>query len=235
MTHSGSLFYLKLMTEIIEFLRIWSEKIMMGMGYPGIFLIMLLECVFPPIPSEVVMPLAGFLVSQGQFNFWLVMLSGTLGSLAGALVLYYLGVWADEAILRNWVRKHGRWIQVNEADIDRVQKWFTRHGQSVIFFGRMVPIIRSLISIPAGMERMRMGKFIFYTVSGSIIWNVLLTYGGMLLGENWSIIINWLDIYQNVVLVILVVLLVAFIVWVFLRRKKARLAQAEEAGENSAE
>ncbi len=216
------------MTEIIEFLRLWSEKIMMLLGYPGIFLIMLLECVFPPIPSEVVMPLAGFLVSQGEFNFWLVMLSGTLGSLAGALLLYYLGVWADEAILRNWVRKHGKWIQVSETDIDRVQKWFTKHGQSVIFFGRMIPIIRSLISIPAGMERMRMGKFIFYTVLGSILWNFLLTYGGMLLGENWNRIITWLDIYQNVVLVILVLLVVAFIVWLILRRRKAIQVEAEQ-------
>jgi membrane protein DedA with SNARE-associated domain len=220
------------MTEIIEFLRMWSEKIMMALGYPGIFLIMFLECIFPPIPSEVIMPLAGFLVGQGEFNFWLVMLSGTLGSLVGALLLYYLGAWADEAILRSWVRKHGKWIQVSETDIDRVEKWFAKHGQSVIFFGRMIPIIRSLISIPAGMERMPMTKFILYTVLGSILWNFLLTYGGMLLGENWQQIIGWIDIYQNVVLVILALLVLLFFVWLIVRRKKAKMAsQAELAAE----
>jgi membrane protein DedA with SNARE-associated domain len=216
------------MTEIIEFLRIWSEKIMMALGYPGIFLIMLLECVFPPIPSEVIMPLAGFLVSQGEFNFWGVMLAGTLGSLVGALLLYWLGAWADEVILRKWVRKHGKWIQVSETDIDRAEKWFAKHGQSVIFFGRMIPIIRSLISIPAGMERMSMWKFILYTALGSIIWNFLLTYGGILLGENWEQIIGWLDIYQNVVLVILAILGVLFIIWLIARRRKALLAEQAE-------
>ncbi len=221
------------MTEIIEFLRMWSEKIMMALGYPGIFLVMLLECVFPPIPSEVIMPLAGFLVSQGEFNFWGVMLSGTLGSLVGALLLYWLGAWADEVILRSWVRKHGKWIQVSETDIDRAEKWFAKHGQSVIFFGRMIPIIRSLISIPAGMERMPMWKFLLYTSLGSIIWNFLLTYGGILLGENWEKIIGWLDIYQNVVLVILAIMFLLFIIWLIARRRKARLA--EQAAQTSSE
>ena len=216
------------MTVIIEFLRMWSEKIMMALGYPGIFLVMLLECVFPPIPSEVIMPLAGFLVSQGEFNFWGVMLAGTLGSLVGALLLYWLGAWADEVILRKWVRKHGKWIQVSETDIDRAENWFAKHGQSVIFFGRMIPIIRSLISIPAGMERMSMWKFILYTALGSIIWNFLLTYGGILLGENWEQIIGWLDIYQNVVLVILAILGVLFIIWLIARRRKALLAEQAE-------
>lgn len=216
------------MTLIIEFLRMWSEKIMMAMGYPGIFLIMLLECIFPPIPSEVIMPLAGFLVSQGEFNVWLVMLSGTLGSLVGALILYWLGAWADEAILRSWVRRHGKWIQVNEKDIDRVEEWFGKHGQSVIFFGRMIPIIRSLISIPAGMERMPMWKFILYTVLGSILWNLLLTFGGMALGENWQKIISWLDTYQNIVLIILVVLFVAFLLWLARRIYKAHNVRKNE-------
>lgn len=213
------------MTEVIEFLRMWSEKIMMSLGYPGIFLVMFLECVFPPIPSEVIMPLAGFLVSQGEFNFWLVMLSGTLGSLAGALLLYALGAWADEAILRRWVRKYGKWIQVNEGDIDRSMHWFTKFGQPVIFFGRMIPIVRSLISIPAGMDHMPMAKFLGFTTLGSIIWNFLLTYGGMLLGENWPRIIAWLDIYQNIVMVILAILALAALGWLIHRLIKSSKAR----------
>jgi len=215
------------MTEIIEFLRMWSEKIMMVMGYPGIFLVMFLECVFPPIPSEVIMPLAGFLVDQGGFSFWLVILSGTLGSLAGALLLYALGAWADEAVLRHWVRKYGKWIQVTEKDIDRSMHWFDRFGQPVIFFGRMIPIVRSLISIPAGMDHMSMGKFLTFTTAGSVLWNLLLTYGGMLLGENWPKIIDWLDIYQSIVLGILVILTLAILVWLIYRIIKVRNANTE--------
>ena len=218
------------MTEIMIFLQAWSEKIMLALGYPGIFLVMFIECVFPPIPSEVVMPLAGFLAAQGRFNVFWVMVSGTLGSLAGALLLYWLGAWADEGLVRRIVRKHGKWLQVTEEDIDRVMAWFSRFGQPVIFFGRMVPIIRSLISIPAGLDHMPMGKFLTYTISGSIIWNLLLTYGGVLLGENWELILDWLDTYENIVLVILGVLSVAFVVWYFSFRRKRRKAQlAREA------
>lgn len=216
------------MTQIIEFLRMWSEKIMLTLGYPGIFLVMLLECIFPPIPSEVIMPLAGFLVSQGEFNFWLVMLSGTMGSLVGALLLYGIGVWVDEAILRKWVRKYGKWIQIDEDDIDRSKKWFGKYGEPVIFFGRMIPIVRSLISIPAGMDRMKMGKFLTYTTLGSVIWNLLLTYGGILLGENWKKIIVWLDVYQNVVLIILAILFFLFLYWLIHRIIKAKSLQRAE-------
>lgn len=222
------------MTEIMIFLQTWSEKIMLALGYPGIFLVMFLECVFPPIPSEVVMPLAGFLVAQGRFNFFWVIVAGTLGSLAGALLLYWLGSWADEAIVRRWTRKYGKWLQINEADIDRVMAWFSRFGQPVIFFGRMVPIIRSLISIPAGLDHMKMGAFLLYTTAGSVIWNLLLTYGGMLLGENWEVILGWLDAYENVVLILLVVLLFAFAIWYvrfYLKRKREGALEASEGEE----
>jgi membrane protein DedA with SNARE-associated domain len=217
------------------FLQTWSEKIMLLLGYPGIFLVMFLECVFPPIPSEVIMPLAGFLVVQGRFNVFWVMVSGTLGSLAGALLLYWLGAWADEAILRRWVRKYGKWLQITELDIDRVMKWFDRFGQPVIFFGRMVPLVRSLISIPAGLNHMKMGRFLIFTISGSVIWNLLLTYGGILLGENWEVILAWLDTYETIVLVTLGILFVAFVVWYvrfYIRRKKERaLLETSEAGQ----
>ncbi len=226
------------MTEIMVLLQEWSEKIMLALGYPGIFLVMFIECVFPPIPSEVVMPLAGFLAAQGRFSVFWVMVSGTLGSLAGALLLYWLGAWADEALVRRIVRKHGKWLQVTEEDIDRVMAWFSRFGQPVIFFGRMVPIIRSLISIPAGLDHMSMGKFLTYTISGSIIWNLLLTYGGVLLGENWGLILDWLDTYENIVLIILGVLLVAFVVWYIRfrrKRRKAQLARKAESAEGASE
>lgn len=219
------------MTDIMVFLQAWSEKIMLALGYPGIFLVMFLECIFPPIPSEVVMPLAGFLVAQGRFSIFWVMVSGTLGSLVGALALYWLGAWADEAILRRWVRKYGKWLQVSEKDLDRVMGWFGRFGQPVIFFGRMVPIIRSLISIPAGLNHMRMGHFLIFTISGSIIWNIILTYGGFFLGENWEIILDWLDTYETIVLIVLALGFLAFLVWyICFYRQRRREQIAQEAG-----
>ncbi len=206
---------------------------MLLLGYPGIFLVMFFECVFPPIPSEVIMPLAGFLVVQGRFNVFWVMVSGTLGSLAGALLLYWLGAWADEAVLRKWVRKYGRWLQITELDIDRVMHWFGRFGQPVIFFGRMVPLVRSLISIPAGLNHMKMGRFLLFTISGSVIWNLLLTYGGIFLGENWEVILEWLDTYETIVLVLLAVLFVFFVIWYirfYIRRKRETLlVEADDA------
>ncbi len=222
------------MTEIMVFLQTWSEKIMLLLGYPGIFLVMLLECVFPPIPSEVIMPLAGFLVVQGKFNVFWVMVSGTLGSLVGALLLYWLGAWADEAILRRWTRKYGRWLQITEADIDRVMDWFQRFGQPVIFFGRMVPLVRSLISIPAGLNHMKMSRFLTFTIAGSVIWNLLLTYGGVLLGENWEVILAWLDTYESIVLVLLGIGFVAFVIWYirfYLRRRRESALQESNAAE----
>ena len=212
------------MANILELLRAWSQSVMLALGYPGITLIMFLECIFPPIPSEVIMPLAGFLVSQGQFNFWVVILVGTSGSIIGALLLYALGAWADEALLRSWVRKHGKWIQVSEADLDRASAWFGRYGEPVIFFGRLIPIVRSLISIPAGLDHMPMPKFLGFTLVGSVVWNVVLTYGGLLLGENWEKIISWLDVYQNIVLVILAVALLFLVYWLIKRRRRASQA-----------
>lgn len=214
------------MGEFLEFLRVWSEKIMMLMGYPGITIVMFLECVFPPIPSEVIMPLAGFLVAQGEYTFFWVLFSGTLGSLIGALALYFLGIWADEAVVRKLARKYHKWTTIGEDDVDNMMKWFTKYGQSVIFFGRMVPIVRSLISIPAGLDHMPLWKFLIYTILGSVIWNVLLTVGGYILGENWQLIIHWLDTYQNIVLVICIILFVLVVIW-FIRRLRKKRAEAK--------
>lgn len=200
------------MTEIIETLRIWIEYAVSALGYPGIALVMAIENIFPPIPSELVMPFAGFLVNSGRFSLIGVILAGMIGSVAGALVLYYLGLWADELIIRRFVRRFGRFMLISEADLDTALHFFSRYGEAAIFFGRLVPIVRSLISVPAGMQRMAMPKFLLYTVLGTTIWSGILATAGMFLGQNWPTVIEIIDRYQKVILALLVIGIVAFVV-----------------------
>src|SRR5688572_23275867 len=134
------------MTELMETVRIWIEQIILTLGYPGIALVMLIENLFPPIPSEVVMPFAGFLAQQGKLNLAGAIIAGTIGSVAGAVVLYYIGRWADEPVIRRFLRRWGRYVTITEEDLNQVLRVFHKYGQPIVFFGRLIPIIRSLIS-----------------------------------------------------------------------------------------
>lgn len=193
------------MAELLEQLRIWIEHIITTLGYVGIALVMLLENVFPPIPSELVMPFAGFLVAEGTFTFPGILVAGTLGSVLGALVLYYLGLWADEPIVRRFIRRYGKFFWLAERDFDQALKLFGRYGTAIVFFGRLMPLVRSLISIPAGMNRMPLGSFLLYTTLGSAIWSGLLGYAGMVVGAHWDGVLVWVDRYEQVIVVLMVV------------------------------
>jgi membrane protein DedA with SNARE-associated domain len=199
------------MAEVMEQVRLWIEQIILLLGYPGIALVMLVENIFPPIPSELVMPFAGFLTVDGRLNLPLAIVAGTSGSVLGAVVLYYIGRWADEPIVRRFLRRYGRWIMVSEADLDRVLGTFDRYGQPIVFFGRLIPIIRSLISVPAGMHRMPVGRFLLFTLLGSLIWTSLLTYAGVLLGENWPRILDFTKQYERLTLFIVLAAVVIFL------------------------
>ncbi len=200
------------MTELMETVRFWIQEIMNALGYPGIALIMLAENLFPPIPSELVMPLAGFLVAQGQFNFLGSIIAGTTGSVVGAVILYYIGLVAGEPLVRPFIRNYGKWFLLSEADLDRALTVFGRHGDVMVFTGRVIPIIRSLISLPAGMHRMPMGRFLILTTIGSAIWTTLLTVAGYILGANWELVVEFINDYQKVVLVVLIIGVVYFVV-----------------------
>ena len=170
------------MAQIIDQLRMIIEQIILAMGLPGITIVMFAENLFPPIPSELVMPFAGFVVGQGKASFLPVWAAGTFGAVLGAVVLYYIGRWADEPIVRRFVRRFGKWFLLSETDLDRVLLAFARHGEAIVFFGRLIPIVRSLISLPAGMQRMPMGKFLLFTTLGAAIWTAVLTAAGVILG-----------------------------------------------------
>ena len=201
------------MTQLIEQVGGWIEELIAAIGYPGIVLVMAIENIFPPIPSEAVLPFAGSLSAKGELDFWGVVAAGTAGSLLGAVVLYAIGYFAREAGVRRLVENYGRYVFISEKDLDRGAAWFERYGEAVIFFGRLIPLIRRIVSVPAGYTRMHFGRFILFTTLGTALWSLVLTYVGRLLGENWEEIKSFLEPYQNGTLVVLVVVVVAFFGW----------------------
>jgi membrane protein DedA with SNARE-associated domain len=146
----------------------WVMRVIYSAGYPAIVLLMFVENIFPPIPSELIMPLAGYMVSRGQFSIVGVVAAGTVGSILGALPLYYLGRGLGEERLKRLADKHGRWLTVSRRDIERAKRWFDRHGWAAVVFCRLVPGVRSLISIPAGVDRMSLPVFLACTSAGSV-------------------------------------------------------------------
>ncbi len=187
----------------------WVVSTMEVVGAPGAGLIVALENLFPPIPSEVVLPLAGFTASRGSFGLLDAILWTTAGSVLGAYILYALGAWLGRERTRALVR---RIPLVNVDDVDRVEAWFTRHGSKAVFFGRLVPLFRSLVSIPAGIERMPLWRFLLLTFAGSLIWNSVLIMAGYFLGESWHLVEQYAGIFQKVVIAAVVVLVAAFVV-----------------------
>jgi membrane protein DedA with SNARE-associated domain len=178
----------------------WTNDLMTSLGYWGIGLLMFLENLFPPIPSELIMPLAGFTVSQGRMNFGLAVLAGTVGTMAGTFAWYYLGRVVNYQRLETWANRYGKWIGVTVIEIDRVNNWFNKHGNKAVFFGRMVPGIRTLISLPAGMNKMPIGSFTLYSTMGTLIWTLALTTAGFLLGDNYAMIEQYLAPVSKIIL-----------------------------------
>ena len=183
-------------------------------GYIGVFLLIAIENIFPPIPSEVILLFAGFMTTYSELNIILMIIFATLGSLLGAIVLYYIGKILNKERLKKIVSgKIGKVLRLKNSDIDKADEWFDTKGNKTVFFCRFIPIVRSLISIPAGMSEMPLGKFFLYTTTGSLIWNTVLIVIGSIVGENWQSILNIFDTYSNIVLVLLVII---FVVGVYL-------------------
>jgi len=178
----------------------WVMDLMFSAGIPGIALLMFIENVFPPIPSELIMPLAGYMVSQERFSMVLVIAAGTVGSVLGALPLYYAGRKIGERRLKELADRHGRWVTVSADEIDRARQWFDRHGGMAVLFCRLVPGVRSLISIPAGIAKMNLAAFLAYTILGSAVWTALLAWLGYILGSRFRQVEKFLDPASWVVL-----------------------------------
>lgn len=192
----------------------WIADLIEGFGALGVALLMILENLFPPIPSELILPFAGFLVGRGELGFLPVLVASTAGSLFGALILYALGRWGG----RKLILRYGRFLRVKEADLDRAEGWFDKYDEWVVLFGRMVPGVRSVVSIPAGMLGTPFVRFVLLTTAGSAAWNALLLGAGWYLGDNWQQIAGIVGSASNVVLVLVAVALVSAAVWWWRRR-----------------
>ena len=187
------------------------------LGYTAIFAAMFLENLFPPIPSELIMPLGGFYVQQGQLQLLPVVLAGLLGTVLGALPWYGIGRLVNEERIELWLSRYGGWIGIRPEELGRSRKWFGRYGTVLVFWGRLVPGIRTLISVPAGIEMMPMTPFLLWTTAGSLIWTVLLTVAGMVMGEGYSNVELWIDPVSKGVKVILVIAVLGGATWLGLR------------------
>ena len=215
------------MSGLLDQLASFIQDLILALGYPGVGLIMLVENVFPPLPSELVMPFAGFVVGQGKLSFLGVWVAGTIGSVLGAVVLYYIGMALGDTVVRRFLRRYGRWITVSEADYDRALKFFAKYGPGIVFFGRLLPLVRSLISLPAGAQKMPLPKFLLYTTFGSAIWSGLLGYAGLLLGENWEAVTLLIEQYQELTVIALAVVLIIIMVWMINRGLRSRTDYAD--------
>ncbi|MER7050030.1 MULTISPECIES: DedA family protein [Streptomyces] len=186
----------------------WINSLMDTLGAPGAGIAIALENLFPPLPSEVILPLAGFAASTGQMNLIAALLWTTAGSVIGALALYGVGALLGR---ERTIAIASKLPLVKVSDIERTEAWFAKHGTKAVFFGRMIPIFRSLISVPAGVERMPIPVFLGLTTLGSAIWNTIFVLAGYLLGENWEDVVGYVSTYSKAVLVMAVLGVVAFI------------------------
>ena len=198
-------------------------SIMNKFGYLGVFSLIAIENIFPPIPSEVILLFGGFMTTYSKLNIIGVIIDSTLGSLVGALILYYIGKILNKERLKKIVKgKVGKILRLKEKDIDKADEWFDTKGNKTVFFCRFVPILRSLISIPAGMSEMEMPKFLIYTVVGSAIWNSVLSISGSIVGEKWEKILAIFDNYAHLTLVVLIILFIIAVIIFFKKRKQIK-------------
>jgi len=198
---------------LIEFIISFISRV----GYLGIFFLMVLESAMIPIPSEIIMPFSGFLVSAGKFGPILVVLAGSLGNLVGSILTYYFGL----KVGRAFIIKYGKYVFFKKEHLEFTERLFKNYGDKISFVGRLLPVIRTYVSLPAGIGRTNFIKFVFYTLIGSLIWNSVLTFAGMQLGNNWKSIDRY-SIYLDIVTICIIV---GFCAWLVLKFKKGREKQ----------
>jgi len=206
---------------MIELIGHWMISSISSWGYGAVFLLMCLESALVPIPSEVTMPFAGFLVGLGKLNFWLVVLVGSLANLSGSLLAYALGYWGQEKFVRQLIKKYGKYLLITYEEVATAERWFRQKGELIAFGSRLLPVVRTFISLPAGFAQMNPLKFSVYTFLGAFLWSAVLTSLGVLLGENWRL----LEVYFKKFDVLILALgfsLVIFYVWFKLRKFKKK-------------
>lgn len=196
----------------------WVQDVIERLGAVGVALLVILENVFPPIPSEIVLPFAGFVAQRGDGSVVVMIFAATVGAVIGALVLYAIAALIGDVRLASFIERFGKWFGVKPADLARAEAWFDRHAVAAVLLGRCVPLIRSVVSIPAGFRRMRLVPFVAYTAAGSAVWNTALIGAGAILGDQWDRVEPYVAVLQYVVIVVIVLFAVRFGVMKFRRR-----------------
>jgi membrane protein DedA with SNARE-associated domain len=189
----------------------WLVNAISTIGYPGVFISVFLESFFAPIPSEIILPFSGFVASSGKMSLVLVIIIATVAAYLGSLPFYFIGRWGEKPVI-NFINKYGKYLFIQQKDVDKVFGAFDKYGKGVVFFGRLIPMIRTLISFPAGVAKMEFARFSMYTLIGSLTWNILLTYAGYQLGDHWNVVSGWIEKYQNVILILIAVGLLLYII-----------------------
>ena len=189
----------------------WLVNAISTIGYPGVFISVFLESFFAPIPSEIILPFSGFVASTGKMDLVFVIVIATVAAYLGSLPFYFIGKWGEKPVI-NFIGKYGKYLFIQQKDVDKVFGAFDKYGKGVVFFGRLIPMIRTLISFPAGVAKMQFARFSMYTLLGSLTWNILLTYAGYQLGDHWSVVSKWIEKYQNVILVLIIIAVLLYII-----------------------
>jgi len=200
----------------------WITSTIYSLGYVGIGFLMFLENLFPPIPSELIMPLAGFVVQQGKMDFTLVVLAGVIGTVLGALPWFYAGRLLGEERLKKLCDRYGKWLGISGEDITKSKNWFDRYGNKAVLLCRLVPGVRTLISIPAGIGNMNIIPFLIYSTIGTTLWVLLLTYAGFALGQNYKVVETYIDPISKVVVIVVVVAFAGFVIFKLTKSKTAK-------------
>ncbi|EIE4345182.1 DedA family protein [Listeria monocytogenes] len=201
----------------------WITSIMADFGYIGIFVLIMVENLFPPIPSEIILTFGGFMTTVTSLNVVMVIIIATLGSVVGAILLYKVASYFGKERLTKIVLKYGRILRLKESDIERAESFFLKYGSWAVFLCRMIPLIRSLISIPAGMTKMKMSRFLILTTAGSLLWNTVLIGLGAVLGESWNEIVVFMDSFSTIIYSVIAILVVVGLGFFFRARFKKTL------------
>ena len=196
----------------------WVQDVIERLGAVGVALLVILENVFPPIPSEIVLPFAGFVARRGDGSVIVMIFAATVGAIVGALVLYGIAAVIGPQRLAAFVIRFGRWFGVKPADLERAERWFDRHAVAAVLLGRCVPLIRSIVSIPAGFRRMSLAPFLLYTAIGSLAWNSALIGAGAILGDQWERVEPFIAVLQWIVIAA-IMLFVVWFAWGKIRRR----------------
>lgn len=208
---------MSIITTILGRIGEFAVNVIGFLGYPGLVILMAMESMIFPLPSELVMPFAGFLVAQGKMNFWLVALFSSIGTLLGSLISYYIGYYGGHG----FVNRYGKYFLLDKHDLKKTEKYFKKNGEKTIFISRFIPVIRHLISIPAGIGKMDLKKFSLYTVLGGAIWNMFLAWLGYVLGENWDKVKHYSE-YISIPAAIIIVIVGVYFIYRHVKHKKKR-------------